>query len=124
MPELIHKEECFEIIGLCMKVHSTLGCGFKEIVYKDALELELIENDIPYQRELHFDIEYKNKILRHGFDADFLIYDAIILEAKAASQFHYAHFVDTLNYVKASQVRLGLLVNFGEPSLKFKRVIF
>jgi len=121
--EIIFKEESYKIIGLCMKVHSILGPGFKEIVYKDALELEFIRNNIPYKREISFKIEYLNQILRHGFDADFLVYGSIILEAKSAVQFHYENYRETLNYLKASHVKLGLLVNFGEPSLKFRRIL-
>jgi GxxExxY protein len=121
--ELLFKDKTYGIIGLCMKVHSTLGPGFKEVVYKDALEIELIENKIPYKREVTFKIEYGNQILRHGFDADFLIYGTIIVEAKSAVKFHYEHFRETLNYLKASHVKLGLLVNFGEPSLNVKRIL-
>ena len=121
--DLIFKEECFQIVGLSMKVHSKLGRGFKEIVYKDALEIEFINNKVSYEREKPFRIEYENEILRHRFDADFFVFNSIILEIKAAQQFHYDNFKQTLNYLKASQVKLGILINFGETRLNFKRVI-
>ena len=121
--DLLFKEECYKIIGLSMKVHSTLGKGFKEIVYKDALEIEFKHNSIPYEREKAFKIVYDGTILRHEFNADFFVYDAIILEIKAAYQFHADNFKQTLNYLKASQVRLGILINFGEDQLKFKRIV-
>lgn len=121
--DLLFKEECFQIVGLSMKVHSKLGRGFKEIVYKDALEIEFINNKIPYGREKPFKIEYENEILRHRFDADFFVFNSIILEIKATQQFHYDNFNQTLNYLKASQVKLGILINFGEARLNFKRVI-
>jgi GxxExxY protein len=121
--ELLFREECYRIIGLCMKVHSKLGKGFKEIVYKDALEVEFINNDIIYEREKPFKIEYEGVILRHRFDADFFVFNSIILEIKSSTSFHFDNFSQTINYLKASQVQLGLLVNFGENQLKFKRVI-
>ena len=121
--DLLFKEECYRIVGISMKVHSTLGKGFKEIVYKDALEVEFWKNAVPYEREMRFKITYNNIVLRHRFDADFLAYDSIILEVKAAYQFHPDYFRQTLNYLKASQVKLGILINFGEDQLKFKRIV-
>jgi GxxExxY protein len=121
--DLIFKDECYKIVGLAMKVHSKLGKGFKEVVYKDALEIEFRNNQIPYEREKSFAIEYEGVILNHRFDADFFVYNSIIVEAKASVQFHYDNFKQTLNYLKASQVKLGILINFGEDKLNFKRVI-
>jgi len=106
-----------------MKVHSLLGKGFKEIVYKDALEIEFKKNTITYEREKTFRIKYEGDILKHRFRADFIMFDCLILEVKAAWQFHFDNFKQTLNYLKASQVKLGLLVNFGEDKLNFKRII-
>lgn len=106
-----------------MKVHTKLGRGFKEIVYKDALEIEFKKNDIPYEREKSFKIQYEDEILKHYFNADFIVFDSIILEIKASVQFHMDNFSQTLNYLKASQVKLGILINFGESKLNFKRVI-
>lgn len=123
LQDLLFKEECFQIVGLSMKVHSKLGRGFKEVVYKNALEIEFINNKISYEREKPFKIEYENEILRHRFDADFFVFNSIILEIKAAQQFHSDNFKQTLNYLKASQVKLGILINFGEARLNFKRVI-
>ena len=123
LEDLLFKEESYKIIGLSMKVHSTLGKGFKEIVYKDALEIEFRKNSIPYQREKSFKISYDDIVLRHEFDADFFVYESIIPEIKAAYQFHPENFRQTLNYLKASQVKLGILINFGEDQLKFKRIV-
>ena len=121
--DLLFKDECYRIVGLCMKVHSKLGKGFKEIVYKDALEIEFIRNEIPYQREKPFKIQYEDVVLRHEFTADFFVFNSIILEIKATFQFHPDNFKQTLNYLKASQVKLGVLINFGEDQLKFKRIV-
>ena len=123
LQDFLFKEECFQIVGLSMKVHSKLGRGFKEVVYKNALEIEFINNKISYETEKPFKIEYENEILRHRFDADFFVFNSIILEIKAAQQFHSDNFKQTLNYLKASQVKLGILINFGEARLNFKRVI-
>jgi len=121
--DLLFKEECYKIVGLAMKVHSILGKGFKEVVYKDALELELRKNHIPYEREKRFKIIYEDEILRHRFDADFIAYDSIIIEVKVTPFFHYKDFEQTLNYLKASKVKLGILINFGEDNLTFKRIV-
>lgn len=91
-----------------MRVHSKLGKGFKEVIYKDALEIEFIRNEIPYQRERPFNIQYEDVVLRHEFTADFFVFNSIILEVKAAYQFHPDNFKQTLNYLKASQVKLGV----------------
>lgn len=106
-----------------MKVHSTLGKGFSEVVYKDAMEIEFKKANIPYEREKRFIIFYDQTILRHKFKADFFVFDSMVLEVKATSQFHPNNFKQTLNYLKASDVRLGILINFGEDRLAFKRVI-
>ena len=121
--DLLFKEECFKIIGLSMKVHTKLGKGFKEVVYKDALEIEFKKNTILYEREKPFNIQYDDVILKHRFDADFFVFDSVILEIKAARLFHYDNFRQTLNYLKASQVKLGILINFGEDKLNFKRIV-
>jgi GxxExxY protein len=121
--DLLFKEECYLIIGLAMKVHTKLGKGFKEIVYKDALEIELKRHPVLYEREKPFYINYEGEILKHRFDADFFVFNSIILEIKATSFFHPDNFRQTLNYLKASQVKLGIVINFGEDRLNFKRVV-
>lgn len=122
--DLLYKEECYRLVGICMKIHTTLGKGFKEIVYKDTLEVEL-KNDgtIQYEREKSFRIMYEGIILPHTFNADFFVYDAIILEAKAVSQLHADVFRQTLNYLKTSKVKLGVIINFGTDRLGFQRIV-
>jgi len=124
MAELIYKEEFYKIIGIAMEVHRNLGRGFLEIVYKDALEFEFRQQNIPYEREKEFDIEYKTIILPHKYYADFVVYDKIILEVKAASGIIDEFIKQTLNYIKAVKFKLGILINFGEDSLKYKRLVF
>ncbi len=120
---LIYREESYKIIGLCMEVHGVLGKGHSEVVYKDALEYEFSINQIPFSREKSYKIEYKDVILSRGYNADFVVYDRIILELKAIENLDKSHVRQTLNYLAASKLKLGLLVNFGEESLTHKRVV-
>ena len=123
MAELLYKEISYKIIGACMEVHKELGKGFQEIVYGDALEIEFKKQNIHYTREKGFDIIYKGIKLKRKYYADFVIDDVIILEIKAISILTSGNFKQTLNYLAASNLRLGLLVNFGENSLTQKRII-
>jgi GxxExxY protein len=117
------KEESFKIIGLCMEVHNQLGAGFLEIVYKDALKYEFKKGNIPYAKEKKFEVNYKGIILPHNFYADFVVFNEIILEIKCASNLCDADIAQCINYLKVSQCKLALLVNFGEKSLVYKRIV-
>lgn len=123
MTDLYLKEEAYKIIGICMEVHKILGKGHSEKVYGDALEYEFRKNEIPYNRESKYNIEYKDIILPSYYFADFVVFDEIILEIKAIQQLSSSEIKQTLNYLAASQNKLGLLVNFGEDSLKYRRII-
>lgn len=107
-----------------MEVHRELGIGFKEVLYKDALELEFKSNNILFEREREFKIEYKGKILPHRFYADFIVCDSIILEVKSSSIIVNTFVMQTINYLKASGLKLGIVANFGEKSFTHKRVVF
>jgi GxxExxY protein len=117
------KEETYQIIGLCMEVHKILGKGFSEIVYKEALQYEFSQKGIPFEREKAYEIEYKDVILSKGYFADFVVFDEIILEVKAISQLTSSDTGQPLNYLACSKNKIGLVVNFGEDSLKYRRVI-
>jgi len=117
------QKETYEIIGICMEVHKHLGHGFLEIVYKDALEFEFKKQGIHFEREKKYEIDYKGHILPHKFYADFIVYDSVILEVKATNGIADDHYARVINYLAASKCNIGLLVNFGEPSLKTKRLI-
>ena len=121
--EIIYKEECFKIIGACFEVHKNLGCGFLEAVYQEAVAIEMKERNIPFEKEKILKISYKGKQLEKMYHADFICFNAIILEMKALSTLTNQHEAQVLNYLKATGLRLGLLVNFGEPSLKYKRLL-
>jgi GxxExxY protein len=123
--DLILREECFQVVGTCMAVHRELGHGFLEIVYKDAIEYELRAKAIAYEREKEYNISYKGVVLPHRFFADFVVMDQIILEVKAAEGgLADAHLAQTINYLKASGCKLGILVNFGRQSLEYRRLVF
>ncbi|PJJ09342.1 GxxExxY protein [Flavobacterium sp. 1] len=115
------EEETYKIIGICMEVHRTLGPGLLEIIYKDALEIEFKENNIPFEREKEFAIKYKGKILPHKFYADFIVNKDIILEVKAVKEFSNEHIAQILNYLKLANSEIGLMVNFQTKSLEYKR---
>ena len=123
MEKVIYKEESYQIIGKCMEVHNHLGAGFLEIVYKDALELEFQNANIPYEREKMYEVQYKGIILPHKFYADFVVYDKIILEVKGVSGISDEFIAQAVNYLKVSSNQLALLVNFGEPKLNYKRIV-
>jgi len=123
MADILFKEESYKIIGACFEVHNILGHGFKEAVYKDALELELTRLDIPFVREKPFTIIYKEQKLKHFFVADFVVYDTIILEIKIGNYIGEPYIKQTLNYLKASGLRLGIVINFGLVKLESQRII-
>jgi len=123
MEKLIHKEESYKIIGICMDIHNQLGAGFLEIVYKDALEYEFRRANIPFEREKEYKVHYKDIILPHKFYADFVVFNEIILEVKGISSIPEEMIAQCINYLKVSQNKLSLLVNFGEQKLNYKRIV-
>src|SRR5688572_14859875 len=123
MSMIIYKNEVYEVIGACMEVHRTLGFGFLEVIYKDAMELEFIESKIEFTREDEHSVNYKGKVLKHKFCADFTINKNIIIEVKANKDGLSPDAVSqTLNYLKVSGFRLGVLINFGKTRLEYKRL--
>lgn len=120
---ILYKDESYEIIGKCMEVHNELGWGFLEVVYKDAIEVILQQNLIPYQREEEYAVHFRNVVLRHKFYADFVVMDKIILEVKGVTSLTDAHVAQTINYLKVSKNKLGLLVNFGRERLEYRRLL-
>lgn len=119
---LLYKNESFRIIGAAMEVHKVLGCGFIEAVYQEALEEEFKKRGIPYEREKELTIDYKGRLLSKTFRADFICYDKIILELKAVSDITDDHYAQIYSYLKASQMDLGLLINFGKANLDYIRI--
>ena len=120
---LLYKEEYYKIVGLCMEVHKHLNGGLLEIVYKDALEYEFKLAKIPYEKEKLLNINYKDTVLAKHYIADFICYSNIILELKALSDLTSEHESQLINYLKATNLPLGILINLGKPSLEYKRII-
>ncbi len=123
MAELLYREETHRLIGLCMEIHRELGKGHDEVIYKDALVVELSRGSIAFDRERKYDVHYKGVLLPHFYFADFVVWDSILVEAKAIEQLADSHVKQVLNYLAASKLRVGLLVNFGGDSLEWKRII-
>ncbi|UJF28822.1 GxxExxY protein [Kaistella sp. 97-N-M2] len=121
--KIIFREESYQIIGICMNVHSTLGNGFLEAVYCEVLEKEFKKNNIPFEKEKKLEIFYNGERLTKTYRADFLCFDQIIIEIKSVSYLHDIFSYQLQNYLKATNKKLGILINFGEKSLKYKRII-
>ncbi|HRP88976.1 MAG TPA: GxxExxY protein [Edaphocola sp.] len=121
---LIYKEESYQIIGKCMEVHNKLGHGFLEVVYKDALEIVFNQDKIFYERDKEYDVYFRNILLPHKFYADFVVLDKIILEVKCVAMVTDEHIAKTINFLKVSGNRLGLLVNFARGKLEYKRLVY
>ena len=116
-------DRTYQIIGAALEVHRHLGGGFWEVVYGDALELEFQERGIPYQREKELQIYYKDRVLPHFYKADFICYNKIIVELKAVDKILPEFKAQTLNYMKMSNSKLGILANFGQTSLEIQRLV-
>lgn len=122
--ELLFRDECFRIVGACLAVHRDKGSGFIEAVYQNATEIELSLSGIPFDRQRNFQLTYRGHPLRHSYTPDLLCFDQIILELKAVKCLTDDHRAQVINYLKASQLRLGILVNFGSPGrLKWERIV-
>lgn len=121
--DYLYKKESYSIIGILFEVHKQLGKGFSEIVYKDAIEYELNNKNISFEREKEFAVKYKDTVLKHKFYADFVIENKIILEIKTVDCFNAAHYNQCLNYLKISGYQLAILSNFNLVSLEYKRIV-
>ncbi|MFT3703293.1 MAG: GxxExxY protein [Agriterribacter sp.] len=113
----------YEIVGICMEIHRILGKGFLEIVYKDALEYELKQRNIVFEREKEYSINYKDIVLPHKFYADFVVNNEIIVELKSKAGIIEEHYAQVINYLAISKLHVGLIINFHDKSLEHKRVV-
>ena len=120
--EYKYKNETYLIRGCMMKVYNELGSGFLEKVYQEAMEIELKTANIPHQREAQLQVVYKGVPLQQTYAADFICYDKIIVELKAVSELTDTHRSQVYNYLKATNMELGLLVNFGVPQIEIERL--
>lgn len=123
MANLLYKDESFKIIGICMEIHKSLGMGLKEVNYKDAMEIDFSEAGMPFKREQRFAVQYKGQLLKNPYYADFVVFDSIVLEIKSVSALVDAHLAQALSYLAVSGMKLALVINFGERSLTWKRIV-
>ena len=120
--EIIYKDEAYAIQGACFEVYKTLGSGFLEAVYQEALAQEFRLQNIPFAEQCELTLQYKNIPLHQTYKPDFICFDKIIVEIKAVSALAPEHEAQLLNYLKITNMRLGLLVNFGHyPKVEIKR---
>ena len=123
MSDLLYRDEIYQIVTLCMEVHRELGHDHDEIIYQDALELEFRRFKLPYVRDPKHGIEYKGALLPHHYQSDFILFDKILFVGKACERLTEAHVRRVQDWLAISKLPLALLVNFGEESLAWKRVI-
>jgi len=124
MIELIYKEESYKIIGACFEVYKEMGCGFLEPVYQECLEKELTLQGIPFDAQKIVALNYKGQKLDKVYKPDFFCYDKIIVEIKAVSTLNNEFRAQTINYLHATNMRLGLLINFGHfPKIEHERFV-
>jgi GxxExxY protein len=116
--------QTYQIIGAALEVHNELGCGFLEPVYQEALELEFGYRCIPFRPQVETPVFYKGRKLKAPYRADFVCYDAIIVELKALAKLGEIEWAQVLNYLKASTHERGLLINFGARSLEHRRFVW
>lgn len=123
MSSIIYKLESFEIMGACFEVYKEKGCGFVESVYQECLELELGDRKIPFKAQVELALTYKGRPLRSKFKPDFICYDKIVVELKAVSGLMDDHRAQVQNYLRATAMKLALLVNFGHyPKVEYERI--
>lgn len=123
MSKLFYPEESYKIRGALYAVYNELGCGYLERVYQDALEVEFRLQNIPYEREKAIQVTYKGKPLGEPYRADFVCYGKIIVELKAVAELLGVHRAQVVHYLKATKMKLGFLVNFGEENINIERFV-
>jgi GxxExxY protein len=123
MSDFLYKEEAFALQGAIFEVYRTLGCGFLEAVYQKALEVEFTQRNIPFTSQKEIEVEYKGIKLEQSYRVDFICFEKIILELKAVQNLLPEHEAQLQNYLRATKMRVGLLVNFGHyPKVEIKRI--
>ncbi len=122
--ELLFKEESYNIVGACFEVYRDKGCGFLEPVYQECMEIELRLRGIPFVAQKPLALEYKGCVLRSTYEPDFICYDKIVLELKAVTELTDEHRAQVQNYLRATRLKLGLLVNLGHyPKAQIERIV-
>ena len=125
MTELIYAPEAYKIQGAAFEVYKEIGCGFLEAVYQECLEYEFLSRKIPFYAQYELKLNYKNRTLKQTYKPDFICFEKIIVEIKAVKEFTNEHQAQVLNYLKATGMELGILINFGSYSkAETKRLIW
>jgi GxxExxY protein len=121
---IVHKLESFEIMGACFEVYKEKGSGFLEAVYQECLEIEFGERKVLFKAHPQLGLSYKGQSLRTKYTPDFICYDKIVVELKAVTTLTDEHRAQIQNYLRATQLKLGLLVNFGHyPKVEYERIV-
>ncbi len=124
MAEIVLKEESYRIMGACFEVYKEMGCGFLEGVYQECMELELALRGIPFEPKQKLELRYKGTVLKKKYIPDFICFGSVIVEVKALKELCNEHRAQVHNYLKATGIRLGLLVNFGHyPKVEYERIV-
>lgn len=122
--DILYKEESYSVIGACFNVYNDKGCGFLEPVYQECMEIELAFQGIPAEPQKKLELFYRDRKLEHFYEPDFVCYGKMIVELKAVEKLADAHRAQVLNYLHATGLKLGLLVNFGHyPNLEYERIV-
>ena len=124
MTKLLHADETHALLGACFEVYKVKGCGFLEAVFQECLELELQDRNIPFESQPLLSLEYKGRALRQVYQPDFLCFGKVILEIKAVTKLADEHRAQLHNYLHATRLKVGLLVNFGHyPLVQYERIV-
>ena len=122
--DVVYKDESYQIMGACFEVYKDKGCGFVEAVYQECLEIELGLQNLPFKSQAELLLWYKGKQLKQKFVPDFLLFDKIVVELKAVKELTDEHRAQVHNYLRATDFRLGLLINFGHfPKVQYERIV-
>jgi GxxExxY protein len=122
--DILYKEESYKLVGACFEVYREKGCGFLEAVYQECVEIELRAQEIPFVPQKPLQLEYKGNPLRSTYTPDFVCYDKIVLELKAVTELTDEHRAQVQNYLRATGLKLGLLMNFGHfPKAQVERIV-
>lgn len=122
--DLVLKDECYRVMGACFEVYKEKGCGFLEAVFQECLELELELAGIPAVAEVPLALSYKGRPLKQTYKADFICFGSVLVEIKAVENLDGKHRAQVINYLNATGLKLGLLVNFGHyPRLEWQRIV-
>ena len=124
MAEILFKEESYKLMGAMFEVYKEMGCGFLERVYRECVELELADQEIPFIPQAELTLNYKHHKLKSRYVPDVICYEKIVLEIKALKAIADEHRAQVHNYLKASGYRLGIIANFGHyPKLQYERIV-